>query len=81
MIQRYREVLWEEMLELNREGTTVFLTTHYMEEPERFSDRIAIFSNGVIQAIGTSAELKQLTPVTKLSTLSLKRLSKHSKMR
>lgn len=58
----YREVLWEEMLELNREGTTVFLTTHYMEEPERFSDRIAIFSNGVIQAIGTSAELKQLTP-------------------
>ena len=59
---QYREILWEQMLELNREGTTVFLTTHYMEEPERFSDRIAIFAHGSIKSIGTSAQLKALIP-------------------
>lgn len=59
---QYREILWEQMLALNKEGTTVFLTTHYMEEPERFSDRIAIFAHGSIKAIGTSAELKALIP-------------------
>lgn len=50
------------MLDLNKAGTTVFLTTHYMEEPERFSDRIAIYSKGEIKAIGTAQELKKLVP-------------------
>lgn len=59
---QYREILWEQMLDLNKAGTTVFLTTHYMEEPERFSDRIAIYSKGEIKAIGTAQELKKFVP-------------------
>ena len=50
------------MLELNREGTTIFLTTHYMEEPEKFCRHIAIVNHGTIEAFGTSAELKALVP-------------------
>ena len=58
----YREILWEQMLALNREGTTIFLTTHYMEEPEKFCRHIAIVNHGTIEAFGTSAELKALVP-------------------
>lgn len=66
---QYREILWEQMLNLNKEGTTVFLTTHYMEEPERFSDRIAIFAKGEIKAIGTTNELKSMIPGHRIATL------------
>ncbi|MFV0618821.1 MAG: ABC transporter ATP-binding protein [Megasphaera sp.] len=58
----YREILWENMLELNKQGTTIFLTTHYMEEPERFCQHIAIVDHGTIQAQGTAAELEALVP-------------------
>ena len=40
-------------------GTTVFLTTHYMDEADSLSDRILIIDNGTIVAEGTPAELKQ----------------------
>ncbi|CAM4187376.1 ATP-binding cassette domain-containing protein [Erysipelothrix inopinata] len=71
----YREILWEQMLELNKEGTTVFLTTHYMEEPERFSDIIAIFSHGKIQAIGTSDELKKRVPGKHVANVKFETIS------
>ena len=58
----YREILWEQMVELNREGTTIFLTTHYMEEPEKFCRHIAIVNHGTIEAFGTSRELRALVP-------------------
>ncbi|MGI6233584.1 MAG: ABC transporter ATP-binding protein [Prevotella sp.] len=58
----YREILWEQMLKLNRQGTTIFLTTHYMEEPERFCQHIAIINHGELKALGTSDELKALVP-------------------
>lgn len=59
----YRDVLWEHVLKLNKENhTTIFLTTHYMEEPERFSDRVAIYNKGKIKAIGTIDELREQTP-------------------
>ena len=66
----YREILWDQMLLLNKEGTTVFLTTHYMEEPERFSDRIAIFANGSVKAIGTTQELKNMIPANTIVSLN-----------
>lgn len=47
----YREILWEQMLDLNRQGTTIFLTTHYMEEPERFCKDIAIVSSGYYSGV------------------------------
>ncbi|MBR9707556.1 MAG: DUF4162 domain-containing protein, partial [Candidatus Diapherotrites archaeon] len=40
-------------------GTTIILTTHYMNEAEELSDRIAIMSEGQIVGIGTAEELKQ----------------------
>jgi ABC-2 type transport system ATP-binding protein len=43
------------------EGTTVFLTTHYMDEADRVAQRIAVIDHGKIVAIGTSGELKAQT--------------------
>lgn len=70
----YREILWEQMLELNRQGTTIFLTTHYMEEPERFCKNIAIVSSGELKAMGTSDELKAMIPSRNIVSLKLNRL-------
>jgi ABC-2 type transport system ATP-binding protein len=57
-----RNQLWTHVKELNqREGVTVFLTTHYMDEAERVASRIAIMDHGKIVAIGSSQELKQRT--------------------
>jgi ABC-2 type transport system ATP-binding protein len=54
-----RITLWDELRKLNRErGTTVFLTTQYMEEADQLAGRIAIIDNGSIVAEGTPAQLK-----------------------
>jgi ABC-2 type transport system ATP-binding protein len=54
-----RNKLWGHIKTLSREqGTTVFFTTHYMEEAERVADRIAIIDSGKIVANGTPAEIK-----------------------
>lgn len=70
----YREILWEQMLELNRQGTTIFLTTHYMEEPERFCHNIAIVAGGELKAMGTSDELKAMIPSRNIVSLKLDHL-------
>jgi len=49
--------LWRYVQQINEEGTTILLTTHYLEEAERLCDRIAFISDGQIVAQGTSAEL------------------------
>src|SRR6201987_4352586 len=57
-----RNQLWTHVKRLNEtEKTTVFLTTHYMDEADRVAHRIAIIDHGRIVAQGTSAELKQQT--------------------
>ena len=53
-----RLTLWEEVRRLKAEGTTVFLTTQYLEEADQLADRVGIISQGVIVAEGTPAELK-----------------------
>ena len=54
-----RNQLWTHVKRLNEtEKTTVFLTTHYMDEADRVAHRIAIMDHGKIVAQGTSAELK-----------------------
>jgi ABC-2 type transport system ATP-binding protein len=54
-----RLALWDELRTLNREfGTTIFLTTQYMEEADRLTGRIAIIDFGKIVAEGTPTELK-----------------------
>ena len=54
-----RAHLWEEVRKLQRDGTTVFLTTHYLEEADILADRLAIIDDGQIVAEGTSQSLKQ----------------------
>src|SRR5271156_3223371 len=57
-----RNLLWTHVKHLNEtERTTVFLTTHYMDEAERVAHRIAIIDHGAIVAQGTAAELKGQT--------------------
>jgi len=54
-----RHDLWELVTELNEEGTTVLLTTHYIEEAERLCDRVAIMNEGRKVTVATPDELKQ----------------------
>src|SRR5918995_420073 len=49
--------LWRYMQRINAEGTTILLTTHYLEEAERLCDRIAFINEGNIAASGSVAEL------------------------
>jgi len=54
--------VWKTVQELAGQGTTVLLTTQYLDEAEQLADRIAILHQGRIIAEGTLAELKQLLP-------------------
>ena len=58
--------VWQVVQELAKQGTTVLLTTQYLEEAEQLADRIAILHQGRIIANGTLAELKQLLPPAKV---------------
>jgi ABC-2 type transport system ATP-binding protein len=53
-----RKAIWEEVQKLNDEGTTVFLTTQYLEEADKVADRVGIIDDGRIVADGTPAALK-----------------------
>ncbi|GAA3099885.1 ABC transporter ATP-binding protein [Kribbella aluminosa] len=58
--------VWQLVKELAGSGTTVLLTTQYLDEAEQLADRIAILHQGRIIANGTLAELKQLLPPAKV---------------
>lgn len=58
--------VWKTVRELADGGTTVFLTTQYLDEAEQLADRIAILHEGTIIANGTLAELKKLLPPAKI---------------
>lgn len=51
--------LWRYMQRVNKEGTTILLTTHYIEEAERLCDHVALINQGNILDQGTPAELKR----------------------
>ncbi len=59
---RSRRTMWQIVRELVADGTTIFLTTQYLEEADELADRIAVLSNGKIAAEGTADELKRLIP-------------------
>ena len=58
--------VWKTVRELAGQGTTVLLTTQYLDEAEHLADRIAVLHEGRIIAHGTLAELKQLLPPTEV---------------
>jgi ABC-2 type transport system ATP-binding protein len=58
--------VWNSVKELAGQGTTVLLTTQYLDEAEQLADRIAILHEGRIIANGTLAELKRLLPPAKV---------------
>ena len=53
-----RKTIWEEVRALNEEGTTVFLTTQYLEEADQLADKVGIIDRGLIVAGGTPESLK-----------------------
>ena len=55
-----RTALWELVGELTADGTTVVLTTQYLDEADRLADDIVVLDHGQISARGTPAELKRL---------------------
>lgn len=57
-----RATMWELVKGLADKGTTIFLTTQYLEEAEALANKIAILHNGVIVKQGTPAELKKMLP-------------------
>ncbi|MGW4118466.1 ATP-binding cassette domain-containing protein [Nocardia sp. NPDC004711] len=59
---RSRRAVWRLVRELVAGGTTVFLTTQYLEEADQLADRIALLDGGKVVAQGTPEELKRLVP-------------------
>ena len=57
-----RNAMWQTIRSLASGGTTVFLTTQYLEEADQLADKIAILNDGRIVAEGTATELKKLLP-------------------
>jgi ABC-2 type transport system ATP-binding protein len=67
-----RNQLWTHVKHLNAtEGTTVFLTTHYMDEADRVAHRVGVIDHGRIVAQGSSQELKQQTGTDSLEAAFL----------
>ncbi|MBA3262858.1 MAG: ABC transporter ATP-binding protein [Thermoleophilaceae bacterium] len=58
--------LWQYVQRINSEGTTILLTTHYLEEADQLCDRIAFINEGQIIAQGSSEELAETYGVTSL---------------
>jgi ABC-2 type transport system ATP-binding protein len=54
-----RAYMWDEVRRLRDAGTTVFLTTHYLDEADALCDRVAIVDHGVVVALGTPDDLKR----------------------
>ncbi len=61
-----RSQLWEYVRKLNKEGTTILLTTHYLEEAEQLCDKIAVINKGEIIANDTTKNLKEKLGVKKI---------------
>jgi ABC-2 type transport system ATP-binding protein len=53
-----RRKMWEHISSLKKKGVTIFITTHYMDEADKFCDRVAIIDRGKIVAMDSPAKLK-----------------------
>jgi ABC-2 type transport system ATP-binding protein len=64
-----RLALWDLLGQLHREGQTILLSTHYMEEAERLCQRVAIIDHGRVLALDTPAALKQIVDADTIVTV------------
>ena len=64
-----RLALWEVLQQLNGDGQTILLTTHYMEEAEQLCDRVAIMDRGKILALDTPERLKHSVGIDTIVTI------------
>jgi len=62
-----RIAMWDMIAKLAEDGTTILLTTQYLEEAENLADNIAILHNGVITAEGSPEELKKILPIGEIN--------------
>lgn len=67
-----RRQLWQVILDLKKEGKTIILTTHYIEEAEELSDRVCIIDSGKVISIDTPSNLKTQHEKGKLEDVFLK---------
>ncbi len=67
-----RMAMWEAVQGLHEEGITVLLTTHYMEEADSLSDRLAIIDHGRVLALGSPQKLKETFGAQTIFDLKLK---------
>jgi ABC-2 type transport system ATP-binding protein len=67
-----RMAMWSAVQELHKEGITVLLTTHYMEEADSLSDRLAILDHGRVLALGSPEKLKSTLGAHTIFDLKLK---------
>lgn len=65
-----RHLIWRQIRSLVKEGRTVVLTTHYLEEVDALSDRVVVLNRGNIVAQGSSAEIKAQTSLRKISCVT-----------
>lgn len=72
-----RHNMWEVIKNLNKQGMTILLTTHYLEEAEVLSDRVCILGKGKIVKMATLAALKQNHENHTLETIFLELLKEH----
>jgi ABC-2 type transport system ATP-binding protein len=61
-----RRAAWEVIRSLRSLGKTILLTTHYLDEAEQLSDRVAVLAQGRIVALGRPSELTAATPATEI---------------
>lgn len=66
-----RRLLWDKVKELNKNGQTIFLTTHYMDEADELCQRVAIIDHGEILTMDSPHMLKRLVPNSDFIELEL----------
>lgn len=67
-----RHQLWEQIRDLKRNGSSILLTTHYLDEAEHLSDRVCIIDAGAVKTIDTPDNLKRLHQMHRLEDVFLK---------
>nr|WP_274387758.1 hypothetical protein [Salsipaludibacter albus] len=56
--------MWGAVEQLREDGSTILLTTHYLEEAQQHADRVGLMHRGVLQAQGTVSELTRMLPAS-----------------